>query len=99
MNRKSKTLFYSFFIMTALLCVEVFYLYSAKGIGEESIKNKREFVKLTALTDLAISTETSYIRHKSVSDFFSIYRDDGVLREYFASTFVFSNACERDNEK
>ena len=91
MNRKSRLLIYSFFALSALLFVEIGYLFLAKGIDEETLKNKREFVKTVQLPDLCIATEASYIRHRSLSNFFSIYRDDGTLREYFASTYVYSS--------
>lgn len=79
-----------------LLFVEVIYLYVAKSMSEDELKSKREFVKVAQLPDLALSTEAFFIRHRTLSDFFSIYRDDGTLREYFASTFVFSKGeCEK----
>lgn len=91
MNRKSTLFIYSFLALSTLLFTEIGYLSLAKGIDEEALKNKREFVKTVQLPDLCIATEASYIRHRSLSDFFSIYRDDGTLREYFASTYVYSS--------
>ncbi|PLY16053.1 MAG: hypothetical protein C0628_01610 [Sulfurimonas sp.] len=99
MNKKSEFLFYSFFIVIALFFIEVGYLYTTKGIDKNALGTKREFVELLKLPDLAISTEASYVRHRSLSDFFSIYRDDGALREYFASTFVFSSNDKSRDEK
>lgn len=91
MNKKSTFFIYSFFALSALLLVEIGYLFWAKGLDEEALKNKREFVKTIQLPDLCIATEASYVRHRSLSDFFSIYRDDGTLREYFASTYVYNS--------
>ncbi|MDX9813249.1 MAG: hypothetical protein RBS91_01125 [Sulfurimonadaceae bacterium] len=53
------------------------------------IEAKKEFVATTALPDLAISTEASFIRHRSLSDFFSAYKDAPELRDYFASSFIY----------
>lgn len=92
MNRKSTLLIYSFFALNIILFSEIGYLFWAKSMDEEVLKSKREFVKTVQLPDLCISTEASYIRHRSLSDFFSIYRDDGALREYFASTYTYSSA-------
>jgi len=89
MNKKSTFTLYSLFFIVALLSFEVLYLYKTKSVDENSLTIKREFVATLLLPDLAISTEASYIRHRSLSDFFSIYRDDASLREYFASTYVY----------
>ncbi|MCK9473120.1 MAG: hypothetical protein WCY85_06060 [Sulfurimonas sp.] len=61
-------------------------------MNKESYEAKRELVELLRLPDLAISTEATYVRHRSLSDLFSIYKDDGSLREYFASTYIFSHS-------
>lgn len=89
-NRKSRFVIYSFLSLMTLLFVEVIYLYVTKSMSEDELKSKREFVKVIQLPDLALSTEAFFIRHRTLSDFFSAYRDDGTLREYFASTFIFS---------
>ncbi|TKI69630.1 hypothetical protein FCU45_06115 [Sulfurimonas crateris] len=92
MNRKSRLFIYSFFVLSAILSVEIWYLFWAKSMDEEALRSKREFVKTVQLPDLSISTEASYIRHRSLSDFFSAYRDDGTLREYFVSTYTYRSA-------
>lgn len=56
------------------------------------LNKKTTFVKLIGLPDLAISTEATYVRHRSMSDMFSIYKDDASLREYFPSTFAYSHS-------
>jgi hypothetical protein len=89
MNKKSTFLLYTLFFVVVLLSFEVLYLYKTKSLDEDSLRLKREFVSTLLLPDLAISTEASYIRHRSLSDFFSIYKDDATLREYFASTYVY----------
>lgn len=86
-NKKSAFLLWTFSLLFSFVAAEIFYLSSTKN--EESFGLKREFVATVGLSDLAISTEASYIRHRSMSDFFSIYRDDGALRDYFASTYVY----------
>lgn len=102
MNKKSEFLIYSFFVSGALLFAEVAYLYASKTPSKEALLIKKEFVASIKLPDLCIATESSYVRHRSLSDFFSIYKDDGTLREYFASTYAISVADVRDkgtNEK
>ena len=98
MNKKNifikKTRFFSYMFLTLffLLVLEGLYLSLQKSMNSESLKKKLLFVELTGLPDLAISTEATYIRHRSLSDVFSIYKDDGSLREYFPSTFAISHA-------
>ncbi|WP_415395917.1 hypothetical protein [Sulfurimonas sp. CS5] len=80
-----------FFIM-AILVLESIYLSATKTLSQESQTKRKEFVALSGLPDLAISTEATFIRHRSMSDMFSIYKDDGSLREYFPSTYAYSHS-------
>jgi len=93
MNKKSALFIYSFFVISAVLLTQIAYLHIVKSMDEEALKSKREFVKAVGFPDLSISTEASYIRHRSLSDFFSAYRDDGTLREYFVSTYTYRSAA------
>ncbi len=63
------------------------------------LEKKLTFVELSTLSDLAISTEATYIRHRSLSDIFSIYKDDGSLREYFTSTYAISHSHLHKEER
>jgi len=61
------------------------------------LNQKLTFVKTTGLPDLAIATEASYTRHRSLADIFSIYKDDGNLREYFPTSFVYNHSTLINN--
>ena len=61
-------------------------------MDEKSLDKKLQFVSLVKLPDLAISTEATYVRHRSLSDLGAIYKDDGTLREYFPSTYAISHS-------
>ncbi|WP_229860148.1 hypothetical protein [Candidatus Sulfurimonas baltica] len=89
-NKKSRVLFYIFLFLIGAVITEIIYL-GTKG-SSETIDSKVAFVKLAGLPDLAISTEASYVRHRSMSDMFSIFKDDVSLREYFVSTFTYSHS-------
>ncbi|QOY53886.1 hypothetical protein HUE87_08250 [Candidatus Sulfurimonas marisnigri] len=89
-NKKSRVLFYTFLLLVGAVIAEITYLGSKSG--SERINSKVAFVKMVGLPDLAISTEASYVRHRSMSDMFSIFKDDGSLREYFVSTFTYSHS-------
>jgi hypothetical protein len=92
MNRKSHYLFYISIGVITLLTIEIFYLKMTKEMRQTQQSKKEHFVSLVGLPDLAIVTETTSIRHRSMSDLFSIYREDANLREYFPSTFVYSHS-------
>jgi hypothetical protein len=92
MNRKSHLLFYIFIGVIIFLAIELIYLQQSRSMSQKQQEKKEQFVKIAGLPDLAIVTETSTVRHRSMSDLFSIYRDDATLREYFPSTFVYSHS-------
>ncbi len=87
---KIKTLFVLSFISVVLFLIfaQVLFLNSK----EKNIDKKVKFVKLIGLPDLAISNETHYVRHRSLSDTFSIFSNSPVLGENFPSTFVYNYA-------
>lgn len=91
MNKKSRVLLGVFAFLTLALGVEVTYLSLYKSMSDEALSKKRIFVLKTGLPDLALSSETPYIRHRSVSDVFSVYGDDATLREYSRASFSTSN--------
>lgn len=92
MNKKSKILFLTLSFLAVFFTVEVLYIKDAKSITDDALAKKKEFVKIVSLPDLAISTESTSVRHRSLSDTFSIYKDDGVLREYFPSSYTISHS-------
>ena len=90
MTKKSIVLFYGLCIIIISFIVEIIYIQNTKNNTQDNIIKKQHFVHIVQLPDLAICTEATYIRHRSLSTIFNIYKDDGVLREYFPSTFVYS---------
>jgi len=71
---------------------EILYLENKKSMSKDEKDKKNTFVAIVGLSDLAISTSATYIRHRSMSDIFSIYRDAPSLREYFPSTYAISHS-------
>ncbi len=90
MNNKSKKLILFLLSLFLILIIEVVYLNSNYKNDEKDLEYKNIFVKNVGLPDLAISTEAIYIRHRSLSTVFSIFKDDPILNEYFPSTFSIS---------
>ena len=92
MNKKSVYLSYVFVFLFSLIAVEGIYLSTNNIMSKNMREKKMAFVDLVALPDLAISTEATYVRHRTMSDMFSIYKDDPTLREYFPSTYAISHS-------
>ncbi len=92
MNLKSRYFFALSTLLLGLLVIEFIYLTSAKNQKKEDFKIKNIYKSITGLPDLAISTETIYIRHRSLSDTFSIFKESPVLREYFPTSFIYSHS-------
>ena len=81
-----------FMLMGGLVFVFVaqsFYLISQKSLSVAQIQKKQAYTALAGLPDLALNTQTSYIRHRSLSSVASIYGIDGNLREFAYATFVY----------
>jgi len=92
MHKKSHYLFYTFIGLMLFLSAELLYLQNTKAMTKTQKEKKEHFVNIAGLPDLAIVTETSSVRHRTMSDLFSIYKDDANLREYFPSTFAYSHS-------
>ena len=97
MTKKSIGLFYIISGLLSLLIILSIYLFNTKSMTNDMLNKKLTFIKTTGLPDLAISTEASYIRHRSLADLFSIYKDDGNLREYFPTSFVYNHSTIINN--
>ena len=83
-----KTKILSFFLLFTLLSLigEIIYLKSR----DRSLELRRELVKIVQLPDLSISTESHSVRHRSISDTFSLFSNSPTLTEFFPSTFVYN---------
>jgi len=90
MNKKTLYLSYIFVFLIGLIGMESIYLVTTKSMSKDMKEKKNSFVSLVGLADLAISTEATYIRNRSLSTVFSIYKDDPTLREYFPSSYAIS---------
>ena len=89
MNKKSLYLFIIFSFFTLLLVGEIWYLQNFKTPSQKEIRDKNIYMKIVALPDLAISNEAMFVRHRSLSDIFSLFPDSPSLSEYFPSTFTY----------
>ena len=92
MNKKTLYLSYIFLFLFGVVFFEIAYLSSQKAMSSSEKEKKGIFVSLVGLPDLAVSTEATYIRNRSLSDLFAIYKDGPTLREYFPSTYAISHS-------
>lgn len=91
MNTKSIFIFYFIVSICFVLVGELIYLNKEYTLVQKDIQKKKTFVNTLALPDIAFCSETMYIRHRSLSDVFSIYKDDPNLREYSLNSYIYSN--------
>ncbi|MDD2789455.1 MAG: hypothetical protein PHU40_02190 [Sulfurimonas sp.] len=98
MNKKSKVTLGIFAFLVFFILLESIYLINNKKMDAEKLEKKIAFVSLVGLPDLAFSSQDSYIRHRSLSDVFSIYKDDSSLREYSKAAFVISHAYTKEEK-
>jgi hypothetical protein len=89
MNRKSRYFIVFFVILLCAGTLQVICLHFDHQA--QNLDDRNQFVKVTGLPDLAISTESMYLRHRSLSSTFAVFKDDPLLLEYFPSTFTYKH--------
>ncbi len=50
---------------------------------------KQQAVELTQLPDLALTSQVTWLRHRSLTSPHAIFPDDGSLLEYYPASFVY----------
>lgn len=90
MNKITKGLFLFLSILLFVFLGQLGYLFATQSVTQETKEKKQLFVSLTSLPDLAIATEADYIRHRSMSDYFSLFKEGPFLREYFVSSYLYA---------
>lgn len=90
MNIKSFYLFNTLLVLFLGFVSLLTFLYLYKTPANELLEEKKLFVQTTMLPDLAFCSDIHYIRHRSISDIFSLYSNDGTLREYSLNSFTYN---------
>ena len=90
--QKSSRLFYIFGTLFLTAFSLLFYLEQTKSMTIQSLDKKLLFVKMSSLTELALSTESYSQRHRTLSTLSNIYSKDGTLRENEISSFALSHS-------
>ncbi len=86
MSSNLKVFSFFLFFLTLFFCFEVGYL----AFKDKKVEQKRAFVAKVGLPDIALSTEAKYIRHRSLSDIFSIFSEDPEGVSYFVTTYAYA---------
>lgn len=89
-NKNSKIYFLVLLSIFFLLSVEIVYFNNKNTLNENQIEQKKFYIQMVALPDLSISSETRSIRHRSLSDVFSIFNEGPEIRDFFPASFVYS---------
>lgn len=89
-NKNSKIYFLVLLSIFFLLSVEIIYFKNKNTLNENQIEQKNLYIQMVALPDLSISSETRSIRHRSLSDVFSIFNEGPEIRDFFPASFVYS---------
>ncbi|NCD01295.1 hypothetical protein EOL94_04345 [bacterium] len=92
MARSTFCLIGFFVCISVCVVVEFWYLYSTRSMTQDVVNKKALFIAHVGLPDVSLVGETRYVRHRSLSDIFSIFGDSPELLEYFPSTFVYHYA-------
>jgi len=89
-NKSSKIYLFILLSIFLFLSVEIIYLKSKNTLNKAEKEQRNLYVQMAALPDLSISSETRSIRHRSLSDLFSIFNEGPEIRDFFPASFVYS---------
>ena len=87
MNKLSHYFLSISFLLLSIFSLQTLYMYTTASYN---IASKNNFIKVVGLPDLAISSEAHFVRHRSLSDTFSMFSNGPELLEYFPSTFTYN---------
>ena len=99
MNKNKKISCFAEFEKTSLMFLSIFLIviffaaaemiYFGSKDNTKTIARKKEAVSLIKLPDLAIVTEATWLRHRSITNVFTVFSEDGVLLDYYPASFVY----------
>lgn len=92
MKNRFKTLIIIYLTIIVSIFSITTYLSNSKKRTAEDIRQIEAFVSITKLPDLAISNEAMSIRHRSLADISSIFKESPELNEYFPTTFTYNHS-------
>jgi len=81
------------------ISVTVMFLAFLLTNNSDLINRLKAGVRLTTLPDSALVTEARFIRHRSLSDFYSIFDFSPEVREVFPMSFLYMPSSSYKSEK
>ncbi len=97
MNKKTTYTTAFLFLLILGFGFEIFYIKTKYNITPQSYIDKNIYVKNIALPDVTISTEAMYVRYRSLTSVFDIFKDDPTIYTYFPSTFAIAPSSLQTN--
>jgi len=84
-QRKSDIFFSSLAVGILLMCLIFLDSAVSRHLDRDVVLERREIVKVLALTDLCLFTEARYTRHPSMADLHTPFQDHPLALEHFPS--------------
>lgn len=76
-------------LVVGLTLTEIYY-FTAFSVTDDNVRDKVKSVELIQMPDLALVSETIWLRHRSISNVFSVFSEDGALLDYYPSSFIYN---------
>jgi len=89
----SNIILWVFVSVIAFTVAELFYFNYKSNNIEALIVQKQKAVSITGLPDLALATEATWLRHRSIGNVFSVFPEDGSLLDYYPASFVYTTGA------
>jgi len=89
MSSKAKLLLFALTMVMAISLSTGGSLWRAQTSQTKRNLIKQQAVELIQLPDLALTSEATWLRHRSLATPFSIFAEDGALLDYYPSSFVY----------
>ena len=90
MNTKAVLMLSSLVMVSTLFVLEIFSILDRSKEETARLLVKKQAVEIIQLPDLALTSEATWLRHRSLSSIFYIFPDDGALLDYYPSSFTLS---------
>jgi hypothetical protein len=84
-QRKSDIFFIYLAVGALLICLMFLDAAVSRRLDGESVRERREIVRVLTLTDLCLFTEARYTRHPSMTDLNTPFQDHPMSLEHFPS--------------
>ena len=84
----------NFLLLALLLVIMAAFIQGIALFGNKELQMKSKLIKhqavaITQLPDLALSSQATWLRHRSLAAPFAIFPEDGTLLDYYPASFVY----------